>query len=76
MGNVDLNVRLLRVVETVYDGHFDKPKTKRGMRTIPIGAGTVEILTVLRPAAVDARTLVFAKSDGIHWTDGISCVST
>ena len=64
-GNVDLNVRLLRVVETVYDGHFDKPKTKRGMRTIPIGAGTVEILTVLRPAAVDARTLVFAKSDGM-----------
>src|SRR6266851_3673063 len=63
--NVDLNVRLLRVVETVYDGHFDKPKTKRGMRTIPIGAGTVEILTVLRPAAVDARTLVFAKSDGM-----------
>jgi len=63
-GNVDLNVRLLRVVETVYDGHFDRPKTKRGMQTIPIGADTVEILTGLRPAAVDASTLVFAKSDG------------
>jgi integrase len=62
-GNVDLNARVLQVVETMYDGHFDKPKTKRGMRTIPIGAETEEILTVLRPVAVDARALVFAKSD-------------
>ena len=53
-GSVDLKTRLLPVVETVYDGHFDKPKTKRGMRTIPIGAETAEILTVLRPTAVDA----------------------
>ena len=35
------------LLETVCDGHFDKPKTKRGMRTIPIGAETAEILTVL-----------------------------
>lgn len=33
------------------------------MRTIPIGAETAEILTVLRPASVDARNLIFAKSD-------------
>lgn len=25
-GNVDLKARLLRAVETVYDGHFDNPK--------------------------------------------------
>jgi len=62
-GNVDLKAQLLRVVETVYDGHFDKPKTKRGMRTIPIGVETAEILAALRPATVDARNLVFAKSD-------------
>jgi len=62
-GNVDLKARLLRVAETVYDGHFDEPKTKRGMRTIPIGAETAEILAALRPATVDARSLIFAKSD-------------
>jgi integrase len=62
-GNVDLKARLLRVVETVYDGHFDKPKTKRGKRTIPIGAETAEILAALRPATADARSLIFAKSD-------------
>jgi len=55
-GNVDLKARLLRVAETVYDGHFDKPKTKRGMRTIPIGVETAEILAVLRPAAVDPKS--------------------
>lgn len=63
-GSVDLKARLLRVVETVYDGHFDKPKTKRGMRTIPMGAETAEILAVLRPETVDGKTLIFAKSDG------------
>jgi integrase len=33
------------------------------MRTIPIGAETAKILIVLRPATVDARSLIFAKSD-------------
>ena len=37
-GGVDLKARLLGVLETVYDGHFDKPRTKRGMRTIAAGA--------------------------------------
>ena len=41
----------------------DKPKTKRGMRTIPIGAETAEILAALCPATVYARSLIFAKSD-------------
>jgi len=66
-GNVDLKARLLRVVETVYDGHFDKPKTKRGMRTIPIGPETAEILAALRPATVDATSLICQKrSDAIR----------
>jgi integrase len=43
-GNVDLDARILRVMETVYDGHFDKPKTKHGRRTIPIDAETAEVL--------------------------------
>jgi integrase len=34
--NVNLNDRLLRVTETVYEGHFDKPKTKRSVRAIPL----------------------------------------
>ena len=64
-GNVDLQRRLLRVAETVYDGHFDQPKTKRSTRTIPIGAETVKILTALRPGEADPRALIFATRDGL-----------
>lgn len=63
-GNVDIDARILRVVETVYDGHFDRPKTKRGRRTIPIGAETANVLAALRPKLVDPTCLVFADGDG------------
>ena len=63
--SIDLNARLLRVCETVYDGHFDQPKTKRSARTIPVGTETAEILAALRPAAVDPKALVFARREGL-----------
>src|SRR5712664_4214842 len=64
-GSIDLKVRLLRVAETVYDGHFDRPKTKRSARTIPIGTETAEILAGIRPVAADANALVFATPEGL-----------
>jgi integrase len=36
-GCIDLKARLLRVCETVYDGHFDKPKTRRSGEPFPLG---------------------------------------
>lgn len=63
-GNVDTDARVLRVCETVYEGHFDRPKTKRSLRTIPLGAETAEILAKLRPETVAATALVFATSEG------------
>jgi len=56
---------LLSQVCTVYDGHFDQPKTKRSTRTIPIGTETAEILTAIRPADVDPKALVFATREGL-----------
>ena len=64
-GSIDLNARLLRVCEMVYDGHFDQPKTKRSARTIPIGTETAEILAALHSAAVDPKALVFATREGL-----------
>jgi integrase len=64
-GSIDLNARLLRVCETVYDGHFDQPKTRRSARTIPIGTETAETLAALRPTDVDPKALVFATRDGL-----------
>lgn len=64
-GSIDLKARLLRVAETVYDGHFDQPKTRRSARTIPIGTETAVILAGICPAAVDAKALVFATREGL-----------
>jgi integrase len=64
-GSIDLKARLLRVCETVYDGHFDQPKTKRSARTIPIGTETAEMLAAIRPFGIDAGTLVFATREGL-----------
>ena len=64
-GSIDLKARLLRVVETVYDGHFDKPKTKRSTRTIPIGTETAEILAGICSTAIDPKALVFATREGL-----------
>jgi integrase len=63
-GNVDTQARVLRVCETVYEGHFDRPKTKRSLRTIPLGAETAAILAKLRPESVVATALVFATPEG------------
>ena len=60
---IDLKARLLRVCETVYDGHFDRSKTKRSARTIPIGIETAEILSPLLLTAVDPKALVFATRE-------------
>ena len=73
-GSIDLKARLLRVVETVYDGHFDQPKTKRSMRTIPIGMDTAELFAGICPAAVDPKALIFATREDLPLHRfGISC---
>ena len=64
-GNVDTNARVLRECETVYDGHFDRPKTKRSVRTIPIGAETAALLASLLPMQVNPQALVFASAEGL-----------
>jgi integrase len=62
--NVDLEQGTLRVTESVYDGHFDVPKTERSQRTIPLAAKAIQILTARKPAVVNPQALVFASSRG------------
>jgi integrase len=64
-GNVDTKAQVLRVCETVYEGHFDRPKTKRSVRTIPIGAETAALLASLLPVQVSPNALVFASAEGL-----------
>jgi len=62
--NVDLEHGVLRVTETVYDGHFDTPKTQRSQRSVPLGPGAIRILTARKPAVVNPDALVFGTREG------------
>ncbi|MFY9561303.1 MAG: tyrosine-type recombinase/integrase [Terriglobales bacterium] len=62
--NVDLEQGTLRVTQTVYDGHFDVPKTQRSQRSVPLAAKAVQILAARKPAAMNPEALVFATSTG------------
>lgn len=62
--NIDLAGCTLRVTETVYDGHFDTPKTQRSNRVIPIGLEASSILRSLCNAEVKPEDLLFSTSQG------------
>jgi integrase len=55
---------LLSVNQTVYEGHFDEPKTKRSKRRIPLGPQCVEILAALKRTEATPSTLVFSARNG------------
>lgn len=57
--DVDLQAGLLRVCRTLYEGHFDEPKTRSSVRTVPLSAKGVEILTNVRPRTFKLDALVF-----------------
>jgi integrase len=62
--DVDLTNRTVRVRRTVYEGHFDEPKTKRSNRTVPLGPKGIEILAALQPANLNPDALVYATRKG------------
>ena len=62
--DIDLQKGLLSVNQTVYEGHFDEPKTKRSKRRIPLGPKCVEILAALKRAEATPSTLVFSARNG------------
>lgn len=62
--DVDLKARFLRVSRTLYEGHFDEPKTRSSNRTVPLTARGVEILTSVRPEAPKPDALVFCSKKG------------
>jgi integrase len=62
--NVDLDPRMLRVMETVYEGRFGTPKTRRSVRTIPLGPRVFSIFSNLREDVADPEQLVFSTRSG------------
>jgi integrase len=63
--NVDLAIGLIRVEETVYEGHFDEPKSRHSVRLIPLGPLAVAMLSDRRRRELaDPSTLVFSSGTG------------
>ena len=62
--DIDLQQGLLSVNQTVYEGHFDEPKSKRSKRRIPLDPKCVEILTALKRTEATPSTLVFSARNG------------
>jgi len=66
--NIDLERGTLRVTESVYDGHFDVPKTQRSRRSLPLCAMAIRILAARKPAVTNPEALVSAAREGNHST--------
>ncbi len=62
--NVDLDAKVLHIKETVYEGHFDSPKTRRSVRSIPVGSESISILSALRKKPSEPDRLVFSTCSG------------
>ncbi|MGH9603783.1 MAG: tyrosine-type recombinase/integrase [Terriglobales bacterium] len=58
--DVDLDAGFLRVRQTVYEGHFDEPKSRSSARTVPLASRAIEIFSSRKPASVDPARLIFA----------------
>jgi len=62
--DIDLLKGLLSVNQTVYEGHFDEPKSRSSKRRIPLGPQSVEILAALKRTEATPSTLVFSARNG------------
>ncbi len=63
-GAVDFERKLINVRESVYEGHFNAPKTRSSVRKIPVGEALEGIFLRLRGKNVAASDLVFASQKG------------
>jgi integrase len=62
--DIDLEAGVLRVRRTLYEGHFDEPKTRTSNRTVPLGPEGIAILTSRKPEPADREALVFGSQKG------------
>jgi integrase len=62
--DVELQNGFLSVRQTVYEGHFDEPKSKRSKRRIPLGPICVETFAALKPTEAAPSALVFSARNG------------
>ena len=62
--DIDFEKGFFSVKQTVYEGHFDVPKSKRSKRTLPLGPVCAQIFASLRKLGVSPSALVFSTRNG------------
>lgn len=62
--DIDFEKGFLSVRQTVYEGHFDVPKSKRSRRTLPLGSVSAQIFASLHKQGVEPSALVFSTRNG------------
>lgn len=62
--DLDLEWGVLRVTQTVYEGHFGAPKSPRSRRSVPLAGKSIEILSACKLAGVNLEALVFSTGRG------------
>lgn len=62
--DVDLVNGFLAVNQSVYEGHFDEPKSRRSKRRVSLGPKSVETLRSIPRKDVDPSALIFAARNG------------
>jgi integrase len=62
--DVDLENGFLTVNQSVYEGHFDDPKSKRSRRRVPLGPKSVGILRKFHRKDVVSSALIFKARNG------------
>jgi integrase len=62
--DVDLDAGLLWVRRTLYEGHFDEPKTRSSARAVPLSSRGRLILSRFKTSPEAPETLVFRTSQG------------
>lgn len=61
---VDFERKAIHVRESVYEGHFNTPKTRSSIRTIPMAEAVEAVFRRLLPANANANALVFHTAKG------------
>ncbi len=62
--DVDLENRFLSVNQSVYEGHFDEPKSRRSKRRVPLGPKSLEIIRSFHRSNVIPSALIFSARNG------------
>ena len=62
--DIDFDKGFISVRQTVYEGHFDVPKSQRSKRRIPLGPVCAQIFESLRKPGADPAALVFSTRNG------------